>query len=42
MEVGRTLEWDPVKGRVVGDKEANQLLRRPYRAPWIHPDPKNV
>lgn len=37
MEVGRTLAWDPAKGRVVGDEEANRLLVRPYRAPWVHP-----
>jgi predicted dehydrogenase len=39
---GRTLKWDPVKGRVVGDEEANKLLARPYRKPWIHPDPAKV
>ena len=38
MKVGRTLAWDPIKGQVIGDEEANRLLRRPYRAPWIHPD----
>ena len=37
MQLGRTLTWDPVKGQVVGDDEANRLLRRPYRAPWVHP-----
>lgn len=41
-ELGRTLVWDADKGRVVGDDEANRLLARPYRKPWIHPDPKNV
>ncbi len=40
--LGRTLVWDPEKGRVVDDDEANGLLRRPYRQPWIHPDPENV
>jgi predicted dehydrogenase len=38
MQLGRSLTWDPVQGRVVGDDEANQLLRRPYRAPWVHPE----
>jgi hypothetical protein len=26
----------------VNDAEANKLLRRPYRAPWVHPDPAKV
>ncbi len=38
MKLGRALTWDPVKGRVVGDDEANRLLRRPYRKPWVHPE----
>jgi hypothetical protein len=37
MQLGRTLTWDAAKGRVVGDDEANKLLARPYRAPWVHP-----
>jgi predicted dehydrogenase len=40
--LGRTLQWDPQQGRVVGDDEANRLLKRPYRSPWVHPDPANV
>ena len=40
MKTGRTLEWDAEKGAVRADEEANALLRRPYRAPWVHPDPK--
>ena len=42
MKLGRTLEWDYAKGVLVGDEEANRLLRRPYRAPWVHPEPGNV
>jgi predicted dehydrogenase len=41
LDLGRTLEWDPVAGRVIGDPEANRRLARPYRAPWEHPDPKS-
>ncbi|MFT5404415.1 MAG: hypothetical protein ACI9DF_003258, partial [Verrucomicrobiales bacterium] len=37
----RTLEWDVEAGRVIGDPEANKRLTRPYRSPWIHPDPKD-
>ena len=37
MQLGRTLKWDAAQGLVVGDAEANRLLRRPYRAPWVHP-----
>jgi predicted dehydrogenase len=42
MRLGRTLVWDADKGEVVGDPEANALLRRPYRAPWVHPDPASI
>jgi predicted dehydrogenase len=42
MQLGRTLTWDHANGRVVGDDEANLLLARPYRAPWVHPDPAKV
>jgi hypothetical protein len=38
MKLGRTLEWDAEKQRVVGDEEANKLLLRPYRKPWVHPE----
>ena len=40
--LGRTLHWDPEAGRITGDEAANQLLARPYRAPWIHPVPDEV
>ena len=42
MGLGRSLKWDHAKGLVVGDAEANRLLRRPYRKPWEHPDPARV
>jgi predicted dehydrogenase len=42
MKLGRTLAWDEANGRILGDDEANQLLRRPYRAPWTHPEVESV
>jgi hypothetical protein len=42
MKLGRTLVYDPVKRQVVGDEEATRLLRRPYRSPWVHPEPASV
>jgi predicted dehydrogenase len=42
QQLGRSLNWDHAKGVVVGDDEANRLLRRPYRAPWVHPEPELV
>jgi predicted dehydrogenase len=42
MKLGRTLTWDAQQHRVAADEEANRLLRRPYRKPWIHPDPRSV
>ena len=37
MKLGRSLAWDPATHQVVGDAEANALLKRPYRQPWVHP-----
>ncbi len=42
MGLGRSLQWDHAKGVVVNDAEANKLLRRPYRAPWKHPEVGSV
>jgi predicted dehydrogenase len=39
LDLGRALTWDPAAGKVVNDDEANKRLRRPYRAPWVHPEP---
>jgi predicted dehydrogenase len=36
-KTGRSLNWDGVKEVVVGDEEANRLLSRPYRKPWVYP-----
>jgi predicted dehydrogenase len=35
----RSLQWDADKQQIVGDEEANKMLARPYRAPWVHPQP---
>ena len=37
LKLGRSVEWDGEKETIVGDPEANKLLRRPYRAPWRYP-----
>jgi len=42
LKLGRTLAWDPVEDRVVNDAEANELLARTYRKPWVHPLPETV
>ena len=38
MDVGRSLVYDAGTHEVVDDEAATKLLRRPYRAPWQHPD----
>jgi predicted dehydrogenase len=42
MQLGRTLHWDAQKEMVTADEEANRMLRRPYRQPWIHPESASV
>jgi len=42
MQLGRSLAWDAQQGKIVRDEEANRLLRRPYRKPWIHPEAKSI
>ena len=39
MQLGRPLSYDFKQRVIPGDKEATKLLRRPYRGPWIHPEP---
>ncbi len=42
QQLDRSLKFDPATHQVPGDAEANKLLRRPYRAPWKHPEPDAV
>ncbi len=37
MKVGRSLAWDAAKETIIGDPEANILLRRAYRKGWEYP-----
>ncbi len=37
-KLGRSIQWDGEKEEVVGDPEANKLLRRTYRGPWKYPE----
>jgi predicted dehydrogenase len=37
MKLGRSLQWNSQSMMVPGDAEANALLQRSYRAPWVHP-----
>jgi len=36
--LGRSLDFDPQAGRFVGDDEANAMLRRDYRPPFVVPE----
>jgi len=36
--LGRTLQFDAQAERFVGDPDADQLLSRPYRSPFVVPD----
>ena len=42
LKLGRTLSYDAAKMIVTNDAEATRMLRRQYRAPYVHPDPKQV
>lgn len=35
LKLGRSVRWDGEK--IVGDRDANKLLTRPYRKPWEYP-----
>ena len=34
LKTGRKITWDAEREEIVGDREANAMLTRPYRAPW--------
>lgn len=36
--LGRQLEFDPISERFIGDEDANNMLSREYRAPYLLPD----
>ncbi len=38
QQVGRSLTWDAEQHQCVHDDEANRLLRREYRKPWVYPE----
>ncbi len=42
MKLGRSLAWDSAAAKVINDDEANRLLARPYRDPWVHPGAKQA
>jgi predicted dehydrogenase len=37
QKIGRTVTWDAETHQCKDDAEANKLLKRPYREPWVHP-----
>ncbi len=42
MKIGRPLVYDPKTRQVKDDAEANALLQRAYRGPWVHPQVEGV
>jgi Oxidoreductase family, C-terminal alpha/beta domain len=36
--LGRSIDFDPAKEQIVKDPEANAMLRRKYRQPFVVPD----
>ena len=37
LKLGRSIEWNGEKTEIVGDPEANKMLRRDYRKGWEYP-----
>ncbi len=36
-KTGRSLEWDAKREAIVNDADAQKLLAKPFRAPWVYP-----
>jgi hypothetical protein len=34
LQLGRSLKFDPLAQRFIGDDEANRMIDPPMRAPW--------
>ena len=37
IETGHKIKWDPATEMIIGDPEAERLLSRSYRKPWVLP-----
>ena len=37
LKVGRSIRWDGDREKVIDDSQANALLSREYRKPWVYP-----
>jgi len=37
-KIGRSIKWDGARETILGDPEAEKLLRREYRKPWVYPE----
>ena len=37
-KLGRSIAWDGKREKVIGDAQANQMLRRDYRGEWEYPE----
>jgi predicted dehydrogenase len=38
LKLGRSVQWDGEKEIIAGDYQANKLLSREYRRPWVYPE----
>jgi hypothetical protein len=37
IELGRKIRWEPATETILDDPEAERLLSRSYRKPWVLP-----